>query len=267
MQIDWFTFIAQIVNFLILLALLKRFLYGPVLKAIDDRAAEIAARFDDVEEQEETVRRARDEFQAKTQELAHAEQRLLAEAAEECQRWKNERLADVRVETEQSRADWFAAIDSERERLKDHLLSLYRQHSLRLAEGILSCLTDRNVQELLVDAFLRRLSESGGRISTDQKSGQVTGLAIIRSAFDLPLDQQKKLKESLTEKGYGADRIEFRVDGSLICGLEIRIEDREIAWNFCESLDFLAGDFHRDLDATLTLPVGISSDSEVSHVT
>ena len=44
MLIDWFTVVAEIVNFLILLWLLKRFLYKPVLNAMDKREATIASR-------------------------------------------------------------------------------------------------------------------------------------------------------------------------------------------------------------------------------
>ena len=44
MLIDWFTVVAQIVNFLILVALLKRFLYGPLIRAIDARENGIAAQ-------------------------------------------------------------------------------------------------------------------------------------------------------------------------------------------------------------------------------
>lgn len=43
---DWFTVIAQIINFLILVALLKRFLCGPIVRAMDRRKAEISARLD-----------------------------------------------------------------------------------------------------------------------------------------------------------------------------------------------------------------------------
>ena len=49
MLIDWFTVVAQIVNFLILVALLKHFLYGPLVRAIDAREERIAARLAEAE--------------------------------------------------------------------------------------------------------------------------------------------------------------------------------------------------------------------------
>ena len=50
MHIDWFVFLAQIFNFLLLMYLLKRFLFGRIIKAMDDREAKIAARFQEAEE-------------------------------------------------------------------------------------------------------------------------------------------------------------------------------------------------------------------------
>jgi F-type H+-transporting ATPase subunit b len=48
--IDWFTVFAQIVNFIILIFLLKRFLYGPIIAAIDKREENISARITEAEE-------------------------------------------------------------------------------------------------------------------------------------------------------------------------------------------------------------------------
>jgi len=39
MLIDWFTVVAQVINFLILVWLMKRFLYKPILNAIAAREA------------------------------------------------------------------------------------------------------------------------------------------------------------------------------------------------------------------------------------
>ena len=264
MQIDWFTFTAQIINFLILLALLKRFLYGPILKAIDDREAEIAFRYEKVEEQRKAADSALADFEARTQELAHAKQQLLAEAAEECEQWKSDHLAEARLETEEARAGWFAAIDRERAQLKANLLAQYRQHSLRLAEGILTCLSDRNAQDFLVDAFVRRILESESKASVDQPTGEANEETTVRTAFELSPTQQVKLKDALVQRGYSSDEIQFRVDESLICGAEIRTRDHEVPWSIRESLDYLAADFSRDLDATLMLPVGVSTHSETS---
>jgi len=61
MQIDWFTVVAQIVNFLILVGLLKKFLYGPIIRAMDDRERRIASRLEEANARE---RQAQEEVQS-----------------------------------------------------------------------------------------------------------------------------------------------------------------------------------------------------------
>ena len=56
MLIDWFTVIAQIVNFLVLVYLLKRFLYKPIIKAMDGREQRIAGRLEEADKREEEAR-------------------------------------------------------------------------------------------------------------------------------------------------------------------------------------------------------------------
>ena len=56
MLIDWFTVSAQIVNFLILVWLLQRFLYRPILDAIDAREQRVAAALTKAEANKEEAR-------------------------------------------------------------------------------------------------------------------------------------------------------------------------------------------------------------------
>ena len=65
MQINWFTVIAQILNFLILVWLLKRFLYKPILNAIDEREKKIASQLKDADNRESMAKKEQDEFMKK----------------------------------------------------------------------------------------------------------------------------------------------------------------------------------------------------------
>ena len=65
MLIDWFTVGAQVLNFLILVWLLKHFLYKPILNAIDAREKRIAAELADAEAKKAEAQKQRDDFQSK----------------------------------------------------------------------------------------------------------------------------------------------------------------------------------------------------------
>ncbi len=67
MLIDWFTVIAQVANFLILVWLLKRFLYHPILNAIDAREKRIAKQLSDADAKMTEAQKERDEFNRKNE--------------------------------------------------------------------------------------------------------------------------------------------------------------------------------------------------------
>ena len=69
MLIDWFTVGAQALNFLILVWLMKRFLYKPILDAIDAREQRIAAELADADAKRDAAQRERDKFQHKNEEF------------------------------------------------------------------------------------------------------------------------------------------------------------------------------------------------------
>jgi F-type H+-transporting ATPase subunit b len=245
MKIDWFTFAAQIINFLILLALLKRFLYGPILKAIAEREAEIVSQFDAAEREQAAAEATRQDLQKQLDDLATTRQQLLAEAAEEVDRWKRERLGEAHADVDAARSDWFATLDREREQLRSRLLTQYRQHALQMARGVLTCLADVDSQKLLVDSFVRQLK---GQLSMLPAVDGVT----VWSAFDLAADQQQQVGAALADAGIDRADIDFRIDDSLICGIKVRTRSHEISWNAADSLTFLEGQFSRDLDETLS---------------
>ena len=83
MLIDWFTVVAQALNFLILVWLMKRFLYKPVLNAIDAREKRIAMELADAKSKKAEAKKDRDEFQQKNEEFDGQRAALLSKATEE----------------------------------------------------------------------------------------------------------------------------------------------------------------------------------------
>ena len=83
MLVDWFTTAAQIINFLILVWLLKRFLYKPILHAMDEREKRMVNALNEVEQQKTNAENERLAFEKKSQELAQERERILKNAAEQ----------------------------------------------------------------------------------------------------------------------------------------------------------------------------------------
>ena len=99
MLINWFTVVAQIINFLILIWLLKRFLYKPVLKAIHDREKKIAAQLQDAEAKKTEAQKQRDEFRNKNTEFDQQRNIEWQKAVEEINNERQHLLEEARKES------------------------------------------------------------------------------------------------------------------------------------------------------------------------
>src|ERR1700682_4237956 len=93
MLIDWFTVGAQAINFVILVWLLKRFLYKPILDAIDAREKRVAAELADADAKKAEAQKERDEFQRKNTEFDQQRAALLTKATDEA-KVERQRLLD-----------------------------------------------------------------------------------------------------------------------------------------------------------------------------
>src|SRR4249919_3833463 len=100
MLIDWFTVVAQVVNFLILVWLLKRFLYGPILNAIDAREKRIATELADAEAKKTEAQKERDKFEHKNEVFDQQRAALLSQAMDEAKGERQRRLDTARQESD-----------------------------------------------------------------------------------------------------------------------------------------------------------------------
>lgn len=81
--IDWFTVIAQVINFLILVWLLKRFLYKPILNAIDAREKRVADELANADTKKAEAEKEKEEFKHKNEEFDQQRSALLNKAKED----------------------------------------------------------------------------------------------------------------------------------------------------------------------------------------
>src|ERR1022692_208179 len=83
MLIDWYTVGAQALNFVILVWLMKRYLYKTILRAIDAREKRIAAELADAAAKETEATKERDEFHRKSEDLDQQRATLLKKATDD----------------------------------------------------------------------------------------------------------------------------------------------------------------------------------------
>ncbi|MGB4220397.1 MAG: hypothetical protein WBJ50_03870, partial [Smithellaceae bacterium] len=159
MHIDWFVFIAQIFNFLLLMYLLKRFLYGRILKAMDDREAKIAARFAEAEQLQAKATEEARLYERRNQELLEQKEQMLNEAVAAADARRRELMEKVRTEVEQVKIRWQEMIAREQDAFLHDLRNRAARQLFATVRKALADLADADLEERIIDEFIRRIRD------------------------------------------------------------------------------------------------------------
>lgn len=242
MQLDWTTFVLEIVNFLVLVWLLKRFFYQPVLKVIGARQAAI----------DDTVAKAR------AKELAAGE---LAEKYDA-------RLKSWEKEREQARAALREELGKERERLLAQLNSdldaertrqravddkAQREWTLRaqteaaaragkFASRLLERLVGPALQEKLIDVAIEDLAALPPAQLDELRSTlrDARGSVNVVTAYPLADDRRDALRAAIRPLRESESKVVFTTDPALLAGMRVTVGPWTLRANLADELQAFA---------------------------
>ena len=238
MLIDWFTVGAQVLNFLILVWLLKHFLYKPILNAIDAREKRIAAELADADAKKSEAQKERDDFQNKNKVFDEQRSALLSKAADEAKAERERLLDEAHKDADSLRAMQAAALRNDQKRLGSEITNLAKQEVFGIARKTLADLATVSLEERMGEVFTRRLREMDGKakelLGAALKSSSEP--AVVRSTFDLPADQRAAIQNALNETFSAEIRIRFETAPDLICGIELTANGQKVAWSIADYL-------------------------------
>lgn len=236
MIIDGYTIVFQIINFLILVFLLRHFLYGPIIETMDvrekrilQREEEAAARMKEAEEELSIYRK-------KMEDLKRQEESFLERARASVEGQKGELLEVARSEVDRRRRSWEEALERERASFIDELRRRVGQQACSIARQCLRDLADARLEVLTWDLFLQKINELSGEEHSKLSEALASDphRVILRTAFEAP-EQDIRVLETHLQKmlpGSASDvTISAETDPSLVCGLELTIGGHRVAWS------------------------------------
>ena len=238
MLIDWFTVGAQALNFLILVWLMKRFLYKPILHAIDAREKRIAAELADADAKKAEAQKERDEFQHKNEEFDQQRAALLSKATDEAKAERQRLLDEARQAADALRAKRQDALKREQQSLNDEITRRTQEEVFAIARKTLTDLAGTSLEERMSEVFTRRLRELNG----EAKEGLAKALktssdpVLVRSAFDLPSEQRAAIQHALNETFSAEIQVRFETAPDVISGIELTANGRKVAWSIADYL-------------------------------
>jgi len=238
MLIDWFTVGAQALNFVVLVWLLKRFLYKPILDAIDSREQRIAQELADAAAKQAEAQSERNEFQRKNEELDGQRAALLSKATDEARAERLRLLEEARVAADAFSAKRQESLRNDSRNLHEVIGRRTRQEVFAIARQALTDLAGADLEQRMSEVFTRRLRAlNGGAKETLAKALQTTGEpALVRSAFELPSQQQQAIQSALNETFAADIRIRFETSPDLVSGIELTRNGQRLSWSISDYL-------------------------------
>jgi F-type H+-transporting ATPase subunit b len=238
MLIDWFTVGAQALNFVILVWLMKRFLYKPILHAIDAREKRIATELADADAKKAEAQKERDEFQHKNEAFDQQRATLLSQATDAAKAERQRLLDEARRAADALSAKRQETLRNDAHNLNQAIRRRTQREVFAIARKALTDLATTSLEERLGEVFTRRLREIDGQAKAGLAEALKTASApaLVRSAFDLPAEQRAAIQNALNETFSAEIHIRFETAPDLISGIELTTNGQKVAWSIADYL-------------------------------
>ncbi|MEJ0037775.1 MAG: F0F1 ATP synthase subunit B [Gammaproteobacteria bacterium] len=239
MLIDWFTVGAQALNFVILVWLMKRFLYKPILQAIDTREKRIADELAAADAKKAEAQKERDEFQHKYEDLDRQRAAFLSKATDEAQAERQRLMDEARQSADSLRARLQETLTHDARNLNEAIRRRTQQEVLAIARKALTDLAGVELERRMSEVFSARLRALNGTAKDELASALKTSTepALVRSAFDLPPEERHAINHALNETFSADIPLRFVTAPDLISGIELTANGRKVSWSI---VDYLA---------------------------
>ncbi len=242
MELNWSTFILEIINFLVLVWLLKHFLYQPVRRIVEQRRQQIDSRLAEAErlrheagemkaryerrlaDWEEEKKRARESFR---RELEEARQRQLSALSQELEAARRK----AEAVWEQEKREW-------RRHLEERALTLGTKFIARMLERLADEHLHRRLLALLLEDMADMPPETIEGVRRDFHADPAEVRVV--SAYPLTEKDRERLQAVLQPLLGGAVECRFETDSSLLAGLRIDLGAHVIRANLKDELRFFS---------------------------
>jgi F-type H+-transporting ATPase subunit b len=235
--IDWITVSAQIVNFLILVWLLKQFLYQPVIRAMEHRKQTVAEQLDEARAREKKAAVQIQQHQDMSAKLEKDRDAILATAEKEAAAQKKIFIEAARLEAIKKRDSWQHQANEEKQEFIRNLRHRAAETIQAIAGKALRDLASADLEKQVVNTFIERLNALDQKAWKSLKDSSEP--LVIASAFKLDSSLRAQLTRVIHEHLASSMQVDYIESAELVLGIELTRGGQRLSWNLSNYLDEL----------------------------
>ena len=247
MQIDWFEIVAQIINFFIILFILQKLLYKPVINMMETRQERIQKDQIEAEEKMNKAEELISEYDTKIAGVEDEKREILDDARDQAQERKQELLEIYKEEAENKRQVYLNEIEDEKELFIKNLRKKLGQNAVKLASHILSNISSKELEDEIFNTFLENIRNLKDNIEEPGLLDEEKDIELY-SAEELSQDKKEKIKEVLGEQVENLDHLEFAVDEDLVLGYQLSLETYTVHTDIKNYLDSIEEEIIEEIE-------------------
>jgi F-type H+-transporting ATPase subunit b len=256
MSINWFTVAAQVINFLVLVWLLRKFLYKPILSAIDEREKKIAGQIKDAEDKKIAAEKEQEDFHKRNEDFDQQKKSMMDKAIADTNAEKSRLMDSAKNDANTLKTNLENSIQENQANQATEIARKTQKQVFDLTRKALKDIASSNLEEQSANQFLDRLKTA----KEDEKKKLIDAFhsqnktLTVKSGFDLQ-DKQKTDIQNEVDSLLGTKALlEFKTDPTLISGIELSTNGYKLSWSLSEYLNSLEKNINQNTLATSKTP-------------
>jgi F-type H+-transporting ATPase subunit b len=219
------TFIFELINFMVLVYILRRVLYRPLHEMIDRRREVITRAQEEADEARRRAQELQRQLEEKISEADEQRQQMLSQVRDEAEGQRRKLLARAEQEAQQRLEDARRAIELERRDAQDALQADLVRDALQVTERLLAAVSSPTVQRQLVGRLISTLDAlSVPEQKQLARAWKPDGRAILECAVALDRPDLEAVRNAVGRIIGSQPLLTVQTHAELISGVRLRLD-------------------------------------------
>lgn len=246
MNIDIFTLLVQIVNFLVLIVILNKLIYKPLIGLMKNRREYIKSSIDNAENKLKEAEKIREEYTNELKKIENYKEEQIKKIDDQIFEYKTSEILKIKEELEIKKAEFEKRLESEKNSITRDLIKRFCFNTNDFLKNIFLSLSNNQLNSAILNKFINEIMNLSSE-NIDRINKSTTKIIDFYSSFELNQDEKNNVKNTFSKCGILFNDINFIIDANMILGNKISAGGLVINSNIQNIIDQFSLDLKKNM--------------------